>query len=321
MRYLPFWLSFVNEYYELIMLNSTLTTTLQYRAHGTALQTVSILMSQLAIMVSVTLPDQPLMIKQLQAIDYDLQKVAAIIKQHDSIATEVLKTVNAPYFMLVREIPDLGQAVRLLGQQRILNITNSALIEKTLSGDAFQTLESFWKVSNNTAILSVLLAKRFKYPYPDQAYALGLFHNAGIPLLVQQVGAQYWAISKQAYEREAPYCDTERNHLEIDHCQIGYDLAKKWDLPIEICDAIAMHHDVAQITQALADKTDTGHLLACLKLAEQASLEFGYLAKTQRNCEWKALVEPLAEYVELPPTGLANLIATVRSEFNKTKSA
>lgn len=72
-----------------------------------------------------------------------------------------------------------------------------------------------------------MLAKRIGFQSSDEAYALGLFHNCGIPLMLQRF-PNYFEVQEEAYFRASGdnrVVDTENRLLNTNHSVVGYFIA------------------------------------------------------------------------------------------------
>lgn len=113
----------------------------------------------------------------------------------------------------------------------IINIINSLSIRDSLSDDSIVQLTTFWDNAMDTAMIATAIAKMLGISAPDEAYTLGLFHNAGIPLLMIKF-AQYPEVLKSSYaEQVRRITDIENDQLSSNHAVVGYYVAKAWKLP------------------------------------------------------------------------------------------
>ena len=109
--------------------------------------------------------------------------------------------------------------------------------------------EAFWARSAAIGQLAMLIAdERIAVcnVFPDQAYLVGIFHDCGVPLLMQRF-ASYCGEMKLG----VPGCwvdiMAEDKKFNTDHCVVGYLVARHWHLPEFICDAIRHHHLITEL--------------------------------------------------------------------------
>ena len=116
----------------------------------------------------------------------DLKNIARLISQDPGLSGALLKLVNSPFFGLANRITSIQRAVNLLGSRSVINLINAQSIKGEMSDDTIVTLNRFWDTAQDVAMSCLSLAKRVGYESVDEAYALGLFHNCGIPLMLKR---------------------------------------------------------------------------------------------------------------------------------------
>ncbi len=256
-----------------------------------------------SILQGISIPPQPqvmvdLQMEQLQP-DCDISAIAALISQDVGLSGSILKTVNSPYFKLSNTITSIQQAVNLLGVESVVNLVNAHSIRGALSDDDIIAMGRFWDNAMEIAMAAAAIAKQIGYPHPDDAYTLGLFHNAGVPLLLSRL-KHYPDVIKKAYASDyRRITETENELISTNHAVVGYYIAKSWNLPKYLCEAIHEHHHVQK---ALSDENGDGKkktLLAILKMSEHCCGTHRALAQTNEDHEWNAISETVLIYVGL----------------------
>ena len=269
----------------------------------------------------IRLPSPPQIVQQLRLTSTDASSLGKIIAQDSELVTEVLETINAPYFNLVRKISSIDEAVRFLGQDRITKLTTARSLrsEFIIRGNTF--LEDIWSSSNRVAIVSVLLAKELKKNNVESAYEIGLFHNIGMALLFKGF-SNYRTVIKSAYKHESGAISAfEQHHLQCNHADIGAKLADKWHLSEQQVLIIKNHHSSKWIIEQFKQDNDPELLdsIAILKLAEQFSHLSGHIAQVPINYEWKVLSECIMEYFDLNDMKLEKLKRKITTELSEIK--
>lgn len=255
------------------------------------------------ILQGIAIPPQPqimvdLQMEQLQP-DCSLQNIAKLISQDVGLSGSILKTVNSAFFGLSNEITSIQQAVSLLGANTVINLVNAQSIRGSLSDDDIIALEKFWDSATEVAMASAVIAKQIGIDAADDAYTLGLFHNAGIPLLMQRF-ANYTEVMQFAYaQSERSITDIENEHLNTNHAVVGYYVAKSWNLPLELCRAIHEHHNVEKVLQLGEDQGRKKTLLAILKMAENIVGNHRVIGNQPDDQEWQRLEEQILLHLGL----------------------
>lgn len=269
----------------------------------------------------ITLPSPPPIVQQLRSTSADTSSLGKIIANEQELAKEVLETINAPYFNLVRKISSIDEAVRFLGQDRITKLTTARSLRTACITRNSSFLEEIWSSSNRVAIVSVLLTKELGKSSVEEAYELGLFHNIGMAILFNHFD-NYRTVIKSAYKHESGAISAfEQHHLNCNHASIGADLSLKWHLSEQQALIIKNHHSAKWILEQFKQDTDEELLnkIAILKLAELFSHLPGYIAAVPVNYEWNKLSEIIMDYFELNEMKLEKLKRKITEELSEIK--
>lgn len=264
------------------------------------------------VLHGITIPPQPQILVDLQMEQVmpnpDIRRIAQLISKDPALSGAMLKVVNSAYFGLKKPITSIQQAVQLLGLPMVMNILNGISIRNEMSDDSLIVLGRFWDTATNIAQISALLSKRLGLGSADEAYALGLFHNCGVPLLVKRF-PEYISVMQQAYSAtDETIIDVENRLLQTNHAVIGYFVARSWRLPMHLCEVIDEHHNCHAIF--LADDpyaNEKKALLAVLKIAEHICGNYQMLGRCKFDAEWNQIKEPLLTYTGLSPLDFANI--------------
>ena len=278
--------------------------------------------SQAANQTNITLPDLPEIIQQICKPSVDINNLGGIISDHQDLAEEVLDTINAPYFNLVRNISSLDEAVRFLGQERIVKLATARCLKTAIFTRQNAFTEEIWSTSEKTAIACVLIAKELNRLTPESAYEAGLYHNTGMAILFNHFD-NYRQIIKAAYKHESGAISAfEQHHLKNNHASIGAELAKKWHLSDVQCEVIKHHHSQKWINNVFSvsnEDPELSDMIAILKLAEYIVHLPGFLAQVPINHEWSQIQEKILEHFDLNEMKLERLKRIVKEQMAEIK--
>lgn len=268
------------------------------------------------ILRGITVPPQPQILVDIhmeQAMpDPDLRRIGKLISQDVGLAGTILKVVNSKTFGLKNRITSILQAVQLLGLQTVVRITEGLSIKGQMSDDTIIALSSFWDSALDVASAAAAIARSIGYQAPDNAYCLGLFHNCGVPLLMQ-AHDNYPEIMQQSYARAGDrVIDHENRRLKTNHAVVGYYVAKSWGLPKDLCEVIAEHHsseDIFRESRHAHYDSSKKTLLAILKMAEHLCCLHQVLGNNPVDHEWDAICHDLLAYVGLSEPDFEDMAA------------
>lgn len=264
-----------------------------------------------SILKGTHIPPQPQIMVDLQMEqvmpDPCLKRIGELISQDVGLSGKILKTVNSASFGLSNHITSIKQAVNILGANSVINLVNALSIRGELSNDDIIALGAFWDNAMDIAMACAAIAKQIGYSSPDEAYSLGLFHNCGVPLLMMRFD-NYSDVIEESYAREdKSITDTENELLQTNHAVIGYYVAKSWNLPDYISQAIHEHHHADTILMDESQQPQKRTLLAILKMAENICANFRNLGKQDADHEWERIHDSVLLYVGLSEYEYENL--------------
>ena len=200
----------------------------------------------------VKLPPQPQVLVELQRLlssdGYEMRSVAKIIGQDPGIVALLFRLARSPAFSRGRKIESLEQILMVVGVKQVFNLVQAAALSAAIGDKARRAFEVFWNRAHEIATMAAIVAEdrvSVCNVFPDQAYLAGIFHECGVPVLMM---------------RFPKYCDTlhldnatcwpdlseEDERFDVDHCSVGYLVARHWGLPDFVCDAIRFHHDLPE---------------------------------------------------------------------------
>ncbi|HCN64138.1 MAG TPA: HDOD domain-containing protein [Pseudomonas sp.] len=267
----------------------------------------------------ISVPPQPQIMVDLQMEQYmpdpDLEVIARLIAQDPGLSGALLKIVNSPYYGLTNKIASIRRAVTLLGSRTVINLINAQSIKGEMGDDTIVTLNRFWDTAQDVAMTSLSLAKRTGMSAPDEAYALGLFHDCGIPLMLKRF-PDYMHVLEQGYANAGPghrVVDTENRHFNTNHAVVGYYTAKSWRLPAHLTEAIANHHNALAIFSDESSRNGPlKNLLAVLKMAEHICASSNVLGNQREDHEWNSISHLVLDYIGLSEYDFENVKESIR---------
>ena len=208
----------------------------------------------------------------------DLRRIAQLVSTDVGLAAAVLKTINSPFFGLRRQVTSIEHGVAMLGMKNIGALVMSLSLRNTVPT---QGLDRFWDEAARTALVSAYLAQTLGCTPKEDAHLFGLFHDAGIPLLMRRFPNYREVLKKANSEPARSFTDVEDAELGTNHAVVGALLAKGWQLPDHIRLGIGQHHDVDVFSSHLP--ADSLNLIALIHLAEHIESSYSRLSG---DAEW-----------------------------------
>ena len=267
----------------------------------------------------ISVPPQPQIMVDLQMEQYmpdpDLEVIARLIAQDPGLSGALMKIVNSPHYGLSNKIASIQRAVTLLGSRTVINLINAQSIKGEMCDETIVTLNRFWDTAQDVAMTSMTLAKRTGSQAVDEAYALGLFHDCGVPLMLKRF-PDYMHVLEQGYANAGPgrrVVDTENQVFNTNHAVVGYYTARSWRLPEHVSNAIANHHNALAVFSDDSPRTaPLKNLLSILKMAEHICASHRVLGNQNVDHEWNTVGHLVLDYVGLSEYDFENLKQTIR---------
>jgi HD-like signal output (HDOD) protein len=187
------------------------------------------------------------LMQEMRSDDPDFAKLGKLIGGDVSLAASMLKTVNSPFYGLSRKATSVPQAISLLGLRHVAELVSGLLLRQAFPGGTSELMDEFWEASTGIAQISALLVRHFKHVDRDGLQTFGLFRDCGMLAMMQKF-ENYEPVFAGARPREdASVTASEDLHYAINHAWVGYQMAKTWLLPDEVCLAVLRHHDYTEL--------------------------------------------------------------------------
>jgi hypothetical protein len=232
----------------------------------------------------VKIPAQPRVLEELSLMlrsELDVRVLARVINQDPGLTAMLFKVVGNSAYRQHQPFGSVEEILHAVGVRQTFNLVQAIALSSL--GDIKknrQVYEAFWARSHAVAQLAMLVAdERIAVCniFPDQAYLAGIFHDCGVPLLMQ---------------RFLPTATDEAGHSgHLDRSGRGRPQIQRRPLrgrlsgcpPLAsagfICDAIRYHHAIG----------DLGPEARSMVAIVQLAIDIYYRDQRIPNPEWERL--------------------------------
>mgnify|MGYP002623693027 FL=1 len=196
-------------------------------------------------------------VEELRQPQASLIKVADLVSRDVALSTKLLQIARWGYFGAQRNINTVGQAVGLLGIERVRSLVLSHGILNHYDGKDLGgvSLAQFSHHSLATANLAQGIAQieNMEIEVVEQAFVAGLLHDIGSLVLSinNHEGCQTLMLDEEAGFRQR--LSREMELFGGTHMIVGAYLAGLWGLPYDVIETIAYHHDPSLRPQGAFD--------------------------------------------------------------------
>ena len=199
--------------------------------------------------------------------DVGTRQLEAVIAKDPALVAQVLRLANSSRYAGLNKIATVDQALLRLGTQQVCRLALAAS-QLSLYKTKYLPLESYMADSWNRAYASAIgagwIAERTGHAGMAQAaFLAGLLHDVG-NLLILMVLEDIEMKAGTNRQFSASLINDILNSL---HCECGYMLMQRWNLPEIYCNAARDHH-----LQALDARDD---LIMVVRLMDMVCLRMG----------------------------------------------
>ena len=200
--------------------------------------------------------------KEIKSKFGSLATVAQIIEMNTTLSGELLRIVNSPVVKLKEPVNSIRDAVNVLGLDNIYNLVVAAALKNLFGSSGL--FKDIMDHSVDVAFCMADLSEWVDGITRDEAYMLGLFHNAGALMLAAKDEEGYEALFRASMSLPVSVMNKEQAKYGSTHALIGVLIGQKWHLPVDMLNAIMLHHTVQ--CQRIKDDTVRG-MVALIKVA------------------------------------------------------
>ena len=266
----------------------------------------------------ITIPTQPRVLQELQQKlaqgVADVRVLARTIGQDPGMGAMLFRVVQSAAFIKYQPFDSLEYILQTVGLQQTSNLVRAIALSSALPAKHNRkAFETYWARSQAIADLAMLIAEdriTVCNIFPDQACLAGIFHDCGVPVLMQRFST--YGKDMRLDEPGSWVNPAEEDaRFNADHCVIGYLVAKHWKLPDFICDSIRFHHDFRRIDDHAART-----MVAILQFAIQLySLDQGV-----SNAEWSQVSAEVLDDLGLREEFLPELVDVILDRYHRQVS-
>jgi HD-like signal output (HDOD) protein len=203
----------------------------------------------------IIIPPQPSILLEIDKLlnkpNDQLSAIGNLINKDVGLSAAIFKLVNSSFYKTSTPITSIQKAITVLGLTQVSNLIKGLSLRKALGGQEV-AYEKFWERSDEIATLSAIIAKKQISACNiavDQAYMAGLFHECGVPILMQRF-PEYCQSFRLNQGSNWPDFKEEDKRFNTDHCVVGFMVTKHWNLPEFICQAVRHHHELLSVDHA-----------------------------------------------------------------------
>lgn len=178
----------------------------------------------------------------LRPTPVDLREVERLSRCFAGPALQLLNLCNSSIFGLDHPIHSLEQAVISLGAEALRSLSHAwGVVHQVGKLLPASQAREFWQHNLAVALVSERIAA-WRCHCASDAYVAGLLHDIGrVPLMIA-MQEQQGALENCSWRHES--IQAERLTFGINHCELGIQIAKRWDFSESFLLAVGNHHQL-----------------------------------------------------------------------------
>ncbi len=240
-----------------------------------------------------------------------VNQIADAISSDPACSLKLLKTVNSSVYGLRGRVTTINEAVFHVGFAEVKNLVTAISVFEMFS--KMPVVQSFniidlWKHSLAVGVIARLLAKHLNLRNIENFYTQGLLHDLGKMFFLRAMPQEYSMVVRRVHEQNGVLLLTEREVLGTDHTRVGESIARKWQLPDSLCNAVRWHEEGLVNGRFNVD-------VACIHLADIMAriLDLGYGGD-------RIVPQPCIDIwalIDVPPRTFENMLPAILTDYDQ----
>ena len=243
--------------------------------------------------------------------DASIHNLQLLISQDQALSAKMLRIVNSAMYALRREVSTVSHAVAVLGMDAVKSVIMAASVERVFQSAKDLGTKLMSDHSWGTALAARAIARRVRYTNTEEALVSGLMHDIGKPVLMQNLRDRYSVIVQEVYKGNTTFHQMELLSFGFSHAHVGALLARKWNFPPQLAEAVGHHHNPISAPNYVQ--------LACIvNLANLIMVHMGIGFEKDKTLVLEK--QPAAEYLKLSGNALSAIMQELQLAIQATSA-
>jgi putative nucleotidyltransferase with HDIG domain len=261
------------------------------------------------------LPPLPTIVMKAMEMTLDpeasVRNLQLLISQDQALSAKILRIVNSAMYALRCEVSTVSHAVAVLGINVVKSVIMATSVEQVFLSAKDLGAKLMSDHSWGTALAARAIARHVRYENTEEALVCGLMHDIGKPVLLQNHRERYSVIISEVYRGNSTFHQMELLAFGFSHAHVGALLARKWNFPPQLTEAVGYHHNPLSAPNFKQ--------LACIvNLANLFMISMGIGFEKDKSLDLAK--QPSAEQLKLGSSALDAIVSDLKTAIQATAS-
>lgn len=182
--------------------------------------------------------------------DFSFNNIAQMISADPAFTSEILRTVNSPFYASNGPVATVNRAVFMIGGRSVRNLALSFSVRESLRSSRIPQMfmQQFWRQAVLRATTCQQLAMAMGRTDSEEAFTVGLLQDVGFMVLLHLRPSRITEWPQLMEMEPAERLAAESALFGLTHVDVVSVLAERWGIPASLSQPI-MHHHAADLAQ------------------------------------------------------------------------
>lgn len=171
---------------------------------------------------------------------FSAHELGKVISSDQALTARMLRLSNSAYYGFPRRVTTVRDAIVLLGFRAVRSSVLASCVIADIGKPENLDYQQFWRNSVSVAMLGEMLAKA-EHANAEEVFTAGVLHNIGRLALDQQRPDLFRELRRHASKEGVDLHEAQLDLLGFSDAEIGGELARRWNFPEELADAVEHH--------------------------------------------------------------------------------
>jgi putative nucleotidyltransferase with HDIG domain len=172
-------------------------------------------------------------------------EIGRIISEDQGLTARLLKLANSPFYGYPSKIETIFDAVLIMGTKQIQDLALATSIITVFKGipHEFVSMDTFWHHSIACGVIARVVAGYRREQNVELFFTAGILHDIGRLVMFSKASEKYMEIMLHCRQHNQLLFKAELEMMGFDHAELGGALLKRWNLPPNLTEMVAFHHN------------------------------------------------------------------------------